>query len=118
MSPRAAQRPGSSIAGGEHDLPFALAENRVGIIFPEVGAPAAWDAVGHVLEACSTAEFTYGSERAPRKLPELAELDVGIAQYGRGRDTWQTLLDAAARRSRGARRRPAAWRGHDQGAPA
>ena len=81
---------------GEHDLPFALAENRVGIIFPEVGAPAAWDAVGHILDACTTAEFTYGSQRAPRKLAELVELHVGIAQFGRERDTWQTLLDAAA----------------------
>lgn len=80
---------------GEHDMPFALAENRVGIIFPEVGAPAAWDAVGHILDACTTAEFTYGSQRAPRKLVELVELYVGIAQYGRERDTWQTLLDAA-----------------------
>jgi GGDEF domain-containing protein len=80
---------------GEHDLPFALAENRVGIIFPEVGAPAAWDAVGHILDACSTAEFTYGTQRAPRKLADLLELYVGIAQYGRERDTWQTLLDAA-----------------------
>jgi GGDEF domain-containing protein len=80
---------------GEHDLPFALAETRVGIIFPEVGAPAAWDAVGHILDACTTAEFTYGSQRAPRKLAELVELHVGIAQYGRERDTWQTLLDAA-----------------------
>jgi GGDEF domain-containing protein len=81
---------------GEDDLPFALAENRVGIIFPEIGASAAWDAVGHVLEACATAEFTFGSERAPRKLLERAELDVGISQYGAGRDTWQTLLDAAS----------------------
>jgi GGDEF domain-containing protein len=80
---------------GEHDLPFALAETRVGIIFPEVGAPAAWDAVGHILDACTTAEFTYGSQRAPRKLAELVELYVGVAQYGRERDTWQTLLDAA-----------------------
>jgi hypothetical protein len=81
---------------GEDDLPFALAENRVGIIFPEIGASAAWDAVGHVLEACATAEFTFGSERAPRKLLELAEPHVGISQYGPGRDTWQTLLDAAS----------------------
>jgi GGDEF domain-containing protein len=80
---------------GEHDLPFALAETRVGIIFTEVGAPAAWDAVGHILDACTTAEFTYGSQRAPRKLAELVELYVGVAQYGRERDTWQTLLDAA-----------------------
>jgi PleD family two-component response regulator len=100
---------------GEDDLPFALAENRVGIIFPEVGASAAWDAVGQVLEACATAEFTVGSERAPRKLMELAGLDVGIAQYGPGRDTWQTLLDAASEALAGAR---GEGRPHDQGVPA
>ena len=104
---------------GEDDLPFALAENRVGIIFPEIGAPAAWDAVGHVLEACSTAEFTFGSERAPRKLLELAELDVGISQYGPGRDTWQTLLDAASEALAGARGEGQLHGGaHDEGVPA
>jgi hypothetical protein len=104
---------------GDDDLPFALAENRVGIIFPEIGATAAWDAVGHVLEACSTAEFTFGSERAPRKLLELAELDVGIAQYGPGRDTWQTLLDAASEALAGARGEGGAHGGaHDAGMPA
>ena len=104
---------------GEDDLPFALAQNRVGIIFPEIGAPAAWDAVGHVLEACSTAEFTFGSERAPRKLLELAELDVGISQYGPGRDTWQTLLDAASEALAGARGEGQLHGGaHDEGVPA
>jgi PleD family two-component response regulator len=104
---------------GEDDLPFALAENRVGIIFPEIGASAAWDAVGHVLEACSTAEFTFGSERAPRKLLELAELDVGISQFGPGRDTWQTLLDAASEALAGARAEGGAQGGaRDEGVPA
>ena len=104
---------------GEDDLPFALAKNRVGIIFPEIGASAAWDAVGHVLEACSTAEFTFGSERAPRKLLELAELDVGISQYGPGRDTWQTLLDAASEALARARDERGAHGGaHDAGVPA
>jgi GGDEF domain-containing protein len=104
---------------GEDDLPFALAENRVGIIFPEIGASAAWDAVGHVLEACATAEFTFGSERAPRKLLELAELDVGISQYGAGRDTWQTLLDAASEALARARDERGALGGsHHDGVPA
>ena len=104
---------------GEDDLPFALAENRVGIIFPEIGASAAWDAVGHVLEACSTAQFTFGSERVPRKLLELAELDVGIAQYGPGRDTWQTLRDAASEALARARDERGAHGGaHDAGVPA
>jgi len=94
---------------GEHDLPFAPAENRVGVIFPEVGVPAAWDAVGHILDACSTAEFAFRGQRAPRKLMELVELYVGIAQYGPGRDTWQTLLDSASQalaRARDERRSP------------
>jgi GGDEF domain-containing protein len=104
---------------GEDDLPFALAENRVGIIFPEIGASAAWDAVGHVLEACATAEFTFGSERAPRKLLELAELDVGISQYGPGRDTWQTLLDTASEALARARDERGAHGGsHHDGVPA
>lgn len=81
---------------GEDDLPFALSESRIGIVFPEAGAPAAWDTVGQILEACSTAEFTFGSHRAPRRLSRAAEVYVGIAQYGQGRDTWQTLLDAAS----------------------
>jgi GGDEF domain-containing protein len=81
---------------GEHDLPFAPAENRVGVIFPEVGVPAAWDAVGHIVDACSTAEFAFRGQPAPRKLMEVVELYVGIAQYGPGRDTWQTLLDSAS----------------------
>jgi GGDEF domain-containing protein len=81
---------------GEDDLPFALAESRVGIIFPEAGVSAAWDAVGHILEACSTAEFSFGQQRAPRRLTELVEVYVGISQYGSGRDTWETLVDAAS----------------------
>jgi GGDEF domain-containing protein len=81
---------------GEDDLPFALAENRLGIIFPEAGAPAAWDAVGQILEACSTAEFSFGRHRAPRRLTDLVEVYVGISQSGPGRDTWETLLDAAS----------------------
>jgi GGDEF domain-containing protein len=81
---------------GEDDLPFALAESRVGIIFPEAGASAAYDAVGQLLQACSTAEFTFGRQRAPRRLTELVEVYVGISQYGPGRDSWETLLDAAS----------------------
>jgi GGDEF domain-containing protein len=97
---------------GEDDLPFAITENRLGIIFPEVGAPAAWDAVGHILEACSTADFTFGPQRAPRKLTELVEIYVGISQYGPARGTWQTLLEAASQALVRARDEGQA---HDQG---
>lgn len=97
---------------GEEDLPFVLAETRVGVIFPEAGAPAAWDAVGQVLEACSTAEFAFGRERVPRRLTDLVEVYVGISQYGPTRDTWQTLLDAASQALERARN---GGQAHDEG---
>jgi GGDEF domain-containing protein len=80
---------------GEHDVPFALSADRFGVIFPEAGASAAWDAVGDVIAASATAAFTHGSERTPRPLAEVAGVYVGIAQYAPGRDTWQAMLDAA-----------------------
>lgn len=80
---------------GEHDVPFALSADRVGIIFPEVVAAAAWDAIGDVLTATSTATVTYGKARTSRSLAEVAEVHAGIAQYAPGRDTWQAMLDAA-----------------------
>ena len=80
---------------GEHDVPFALSADRVGIIFPEVVATAAWDAIGDVLAATSTATVTYGSARTVRAVIEVAEVHAGIAQYHPGSDTWQTMLDSA-----------------------
>lgn len=91
---------------GEHDVPFALSADRFGIIFPEVVAAAAWDAIGDVLAATSTANVTYGNARTSRSLAEVAEVYVGIAQYAPGRDTWQAMLDAAVE---------ALQRAHDDG---
>ena len=87
---------------GEDDLPFALAENRVGIIFPEVGAPAAWDAVGHVLEACIDRRVHLRQPACAWSWLELAELDVGISQFGpRARHLADPSSTPPARRSRG-----------------
>lgn len=80
----------------EQDVPFALSADRFGIVFPESGSDAAWDVVGDIVQATDTATFTHGERRAPRPVTQVAWVCAGIAQHGSGRDTWQTMLDAAA----------------------
>jgi GGDEF domain-containing protein len=78
-------------------VPFALAEDRFGIVMPDTGAVAAWAVVGRVLEAVGTTEVTYGTDRTSRSLHDTVEVVAGISQHGPTRDSAAALLADARR---------------------
>lgn len=80
---------------GDADVPFALAVGRLGVVLPEASPARAWDIVGEILHAVSTARFTFGSERQQRMLADDIEVKVGLAQFGPSLATPEMLLDAA-----------------------
>jgi GGDEF domain-containing protein len=78
-------------------VPFALAEDRFGIVMPDTGAAAAWGVVGRVLEAVGTTEVTYGASRTSRSLHDTVEVLAGISQHGPTRDSAAALFADARR---------------------
>lgn len=79
----------------EHDVPFALGEERLGLLLVEGSAGGAWDVVGDVIGAVGTATFLAGDERRPRRVSEAVTIHAGIAHSGPRRDTADALLDEA-----------------------
>ena len=81
----------------EHHVPFALAEDRFGLVLPDTGATAAWVVVGRVLEAVGTTEVTYGAGRTSRTLRDTVEVVVGISQHAPSRDSAAAMFADARR---------------------
>lgn len=79
----------------EHDVPFALAPGRLGVVLPDAAAHDAWDIVARVLTAVGTSTFVHGQNRVPQRLGDAVEVAAGIAQL-RPRQGWEALLDEAA----------------------
>jgi GGDEF domain-containing protein len=78
-------------------VPFALADDRFGIVMPDTGAAAAWEVVGRVLEAVGTTEVTYGAGRISRSLHDTVEVLAGISQHGPRRDSAAAMFADARR---------------------
>ncbi len=78
-------------------VPFALAEDRLGVVLPDASASGAWDLVARVLEAVGTSQVTYGSERTSRRLDDTVELYVGVSQHGPRADSPEAMLAVARR---------------------
>ncbi len=78
-------------------VPFALTEDRLGVVLPDASASAGWDLVARVLQAVGTSEFTYGSQRATRSLDDTVELYAGISQHGPRTDSPEAMLAEARR---------------------
>lgn len=79
----------------DHDVPFALDIDRLGVIFLDATTTGAWSTVGSVLEAVDSAHFTFGTERHARPLADAVDLYVGLAQRRSRHDDALSLLDAA-----------------------
>ncbi|WP_445257113.1 hypothetical protein [Nocardioides aurantiacus] len=77
---------------GEHDIPFALSLDRLGIVFPDTTLGAVWDVVGRVLASVSTATFTDGDGRTPRPLTSAVDVLVGISRQARAGSTAATMV--------------------------
>lgn len=80
---------------GEHDIPFALTADRLGIIFPDTPLAAVWAVVGRVLESTTSATFTFGTERTPRPLSGAVDVLVGIGRQSQASPTAGAILDEA-----------------------
>lgn len=79
----------------EQDVPFALAEDRLGVICPETSPTMVWEMVGRVLESLRTATFTFGTDRTARALVDAVDVTVGIAHQSEKRATAADVLDDA-----------------------
>lgn len=79
----------------QHDIPFALAADRFGIVFPETTVSAVWDTIGRIMESTAKANVAYGTERQPRPLADVVDVHAGISQQSRARSTADALLDDA-----------------------
>ena len=79
----------------EHDVPFALNEERLGLLLLEGPTTHAWDVLGEVLAAIGKATFLVGEERAPRLVHETVSVHVGIARSRPHHETPDALLDEA-----------------------
>jgi len=79
----------------EVDVPFALTDDRIGVIFPERPSRRAWEAVGDVLHSVARSSFTVGSDRSPRPLGDTLSLHVGVVQMDASTESADLLLQAA-----------------------
>ncbi len=80
---------------GEHDVPFALASGRMGIVFPDSPLASVWDVVGRILESVADASFAFGADRSARPLAQAVDVLVGISRQSAERSTAGALLDDA-----------------------
>lgn len=80
---------------GEHDIPFALGAERLGIVFPDSTLGAVWDVVGRVLDSLASATFTLGEDRATRPLTDAVDVHVGIARQAPEGSTASSILAEA-----------------------
>lgn len=80
----------------EGDVPFAIEAHRLGAILPETTSSAAWERVGHVLDAVGHGRFRVRSDdQGDRPLSDAVHIDVGIAQLGPRARSADELFDAA-----------------------
>ena len=80
---------------GERDVPFAVTGRRLGAILPETGGMDGWVRVGQILDAVASAAFTSRATGARMAVADAVEVDVGLAELGRGISSADALLDAA-----------------------
>jgi GGDEF domain-containing protein len=83
------------------DVPFALTDDRIGVIFPERPSRRAWEAVGDILHTVGLTPFTAGADRTSRALADTVSLHVGVVQlatpHGTAAEMMQAAWEAAAR---------------------
>jgi len=81
-------------------VPFALARDEVGAVFPETDEAAAWELLGPVMDAAGQASFTdrEGDER--RSLLDCAEVHAGLVLLSPANADAARLIEAARRASR------------------
>lgn len=95
---RSAQRAVSRIFESrlpETDVPFALAEDRLGAILPETTSAGAWERVGLVLDAVAAGRFGVRSEGREHPLEDHVRIEVGMSELRPGVADADALLDAA-----------------------
>lgn len=79
----------------ETDVPFAAAEDQLGLILPETDQAQAWERIGDVLDALESATFTVGPDRRRHRVSGATEYSVGIIEAGAEHSSGQALLEAA-----------------------
>jgi GGDEF domain-containing protein len=82
-------------AAESQDIPFALAADRFGIVFPDTNPAAVWDVVDRILATVATATYPHGATREARPLQSAVELRIGLAQQSTQATTAQGILDEA-----------------------
>lgn len=83
----------------ETDVPFAVGPHVLGVIMPESDRAAAWEVLGRVLDAATSAAFTVRERDERLKLGDCAELHAGIVALSRRISTADELVEAARRSS-------------------
>ncbi|AKU16546.1 hypothetical protein [Luteipulveratus mongoliensis] len=68
------------------DIPFATAEDQLGVILPDTGAPAAWDIAGAVIDAAARASYADGTDQGRRVVADSAALHASLEELGAGTD--------------------------------
>lgn len=91
----------------ETDVPFAVTADRLGAILPEKTSVAAWEGVGHVMDAITEGRFATRSDVGSRALADAVRLHVGLVELSQRFADADALLDAAIE-ALGRRRNPPA----------
>lgn len=89
------------------DVPFALAEDRLGAILPETNVGAAWERVGAILDGIGDGRFRVRDGSVDGLLGDVVHLEVGVAELRESTPSADALLDAvttALRRPTGEKR--------------
>lgn len=79
----------------ETDVPFAVSADRLGAILPEKTSMAAWEAVGHVMDAITEGRFAARSDVGSRALADAVRLHVGLVELSQRLADANALFDAA-----------------------
>lgn len=82
-------------AAESQDIPFAMAADRFGIVFPAASRAAVWDVVDRILATVASATYPHGVHREVRPLQSVVELRISIAQQSPQAMTAQGILDEA-----------------------
>ena len=77
------------------DIPFALAEGRLGAILPETAAAEAWERIGAILDAVADGRLSTRGGDVEGALGDAVRLEVGMADLRAAVSTADALLDAA-----------------------
>ncbi len=84
----------------ETAVPFALARDEVGAVFPETDEASAWELLGPVMDAAGQASFTVREGDERRSLLDCAEVHAGLVVLSPANAEAAQLVEAARRASR------------------